>query len=529
MTIRGHQLGMDWSRHGTYANTTEDITTPGTYYLDDNEVVIAWGRGESRATEDAVVAKLSASLNNVDRVFSPENSASPITGKILPGVPVRYQVTDSATGAITTLFGPGPMSEFDADSTTKTFQFDAIDFAWTDNTSTGTDGVGELSTPVYQGQRTGYLIGVILDTIGWTGPRDLDAGATVVDWWWAENEDAWAAINRLVDSEGPPAIAYVEGGTFTFRDRHHRQFDTNSVTSQGTFTYTIPAGAVAGDHKILAGSFSYDHGLKFIVNSVTLSVDQRVPQDVTAVWSTDSPFTLAAGETQTFFVQTEQPFINAVTPVLDTDFSLVGGSLTVSLSRTSGRSVILTLTAGGSSTFVTSLQLRASLITVVRTYKVAAEDASSVGTFGRRTWPGTMSWANRFDAQAIATRVVAVYAQPRPTVTLSVANITAATQTRILNTRVSDRITIRNDEIGLNRDFYVESIEHKITKLGLIHTLTIGCQVVEPSRGTTEITFDVAGQGFNQGVFGIDGIDVPGSEFRFDVAGQGFDQGRYSS
>lgn len=525
MTIRGHQLGADWSRHGTYANAAEDLTTPGAWYVDDTDITITWGRGEARATEDAIVGKLTASLNNQSRTFSPENTASPIAGKVLPGVPMRYQVTNPATAATGTLFG-GVLDEFEVDSTTLTFTAVARDWAWNDDDPT----TGDLSTPVYSGQRTDYLIGVILDAIGWTGPRDLDPGATVVDWWWAEGEDAWTAINRLVDSEGPPAIAFIEGGTFVFRNRHHRLLDTNAITSQGTFTHRIPATGFGADFKILAGSMTYDHGLKYIANSVNMQIDQRQPGDVAPVWSSDTPITLAANETQTLIVQANDPFINAIAPAADAgDYDLAMGALTATISRTSGRSLVLTLTAGGTATVVNSIRIRGNPLPIVRTYRVVAEDTSSVGTFGRKSWPGTAPWANRYDARAIADKVVAVYAQPRPTVTLSIAGIDAAHLTRILNTRVSDRITIRNDELGLNRDFHVETITHTITKLGVLHKLTVGCQVVDPVRGSNEFTFDVAGKGFNDGVFAVEGLDVAGALFQFDVAGHGFNDGRFGA
>lgn len=521
MTVRNHQLAIDWSRAGLYNGTLEDLSTPGANLVED-EIVITWGRSEPRATEDSITGTLKAAINNDGRQFSPENTSSPIAGRVLPGTPVRHQVTDPVDGSISTLF-LGVLGDPEVDTTNKTFTVDAID-AW------GIPGTDKVSTAVYSGQRTGYLIGVVLDTIGWKGLRDIDPGATVVDWWWAEGDDADTAIRKLVQSEGTPAIALVEGGTFVFRDRHHRQIDSNSVTSQGTFTHIKPAGSgPAGDHKILTDSFTYYHGLKYIANSATFTVDQREPGDLAVVWSTDTPITLAANETQTLFVSTNDPFINAVTPVEGLDYVETVGTATISISRTSGASLVMTITASGTPTVISTLQLRANPLPVVRSFKVSTEDTSSVGVYGRQVWNGDLPWCNRYDAQSIANRIVAVYAQPRPTVTLSVSTITAATTSRIYDTHVSDRVTIRNDEMGLNADFYVETVSHSIRKLGLIHTLTIGCQAVEPVRGTNEFTFDVAGQGFDQGVFSIEGIDAPATMFRFDVAGQGFDQGKFAT
>src|SRR5690606_32639819 len=62
------------------------------------------------------------------------------------------------------------------------------------------------------------------DPNGKTDPwRQLDVGATVIRWWWAEDEDAFDAISKIVASEGPPAMVYAnEHGGIVFRSRHHR-------------------------------------------------------------------------------------------------------------------------------------------------------------------------------------------------------------------------------------------------------------------------------------------------------------------
>src|SRR5690606_20333360 len=94
----------------------------------------------------------------------------------------------------------------------------------------------KISTELYAAQRTGALIGVILDAVGWSGPRDLDLGATFVPWWWAEETDAFQALQELLASEGPPSIAYVApDGTFVFRDRHHRLLRSQSLEPQASF------------------------------------------------------------------------------------------------------------------------------------------------------------------------------------------------------------------------------------------------------------------------------------------------------
>lgn len=525
MTIRGYQLAIDWSRNGIFNNSLEDVTTPGQGTVDKSDVIIEFGRSEARATEDPQVGKLSFALNNVNRVFSPENTSSPLAGKVVPGTPARFQVT--VGGTISTLF-QGPIDSFTVDPTSvaRTFSASALD-AW------GALGSTVLSTDMQLGQRTGFLIDRILTLIGWTGGRDIDPGATVVAWWWAEGVDAVTAIADLVHSEGPNAIAYVRGGTFIFRDRYARLTKTLSTVSQGTYTHIKPSGSgPAGDFKILKDGFDYDHGLNNIVNSATLTVTPLVPTDFIPIWTLTGPVSMLAGEVRIIKAQMDDPFIATQIPVEGIDYHTVTGSVQPFIDRISGQSLNLMLTAGGSGFYTdTDMVMRGISLVAGDAVQVSAEDASSVGTFTRRTWDGSAPWANQYDAAAIVQQIVSVYGQARPSVTMTIANTfsksSVATMTQIANRTVGDRVTIREDEMGLNADYMVERVTHTIQQLGLIHKLTLGCQVVDPVQATTALTFDVAGKGFNQGQFGIDGITNAASMFQFDTASHGFNDGTF--
>jgi hypothetical protein len=532
VTVRGYQLAVDWSRHSTYANTLEDVSG---HVLDEPDVTVAYGRIEGRTTTDPAIGKLTFSLRNDGRQFSPENTSSPITGQVLPGANVQLTYTPTSTGSTAVLFS-GPLDQFDIDpnAPARDFSAEALD-GW------GTPNAEKLSTPVYSGLRTGDLIGIVLDEIGWTGLRDLDPGATVVDYWWAEGDSAAEAVQKLVQSEGPPAIAYVQGGVFVFRDRHHRLTRTASQTSQGTYAHVIPeASGPAGQLKILRNSFAYDHGLQHIANSAVFEVEQRQPTGPEEVWSTQTPIVLAANETTTIIAQASDPFVDAQVPGPYTynsdgsigagEYSLQYGTITITLARTSGQAVAITLTAGGTGAYLEDgLKLRATPIKVARTVKVIEEDASSIGRYRRQAWEQPAPWANAYDARAIAQRVVAIYATPRPSVVLSIVNLDDTYIAQIVGRVISDRITIRNDELGLNADFLVEGIRHAIRMWGALHTLTLYCEIAEPTQPSNIFTFDVAGKGFDDGAFGINGIDNAATMFRFDVAGQGFDQGVFST
>jgi hypothetical protein len=436
---------------------------------------------------------------------------------------------------VTVFEGPLDTLSIDTAATDKAFTGDCLD-GWS------RPGAHNLSTPVHRGKRTGDLIRVILDAIGWPDTaetRSIDWGATTVPYWWLEGVDARTAVTDLVHSEGPPSIAWVQNGCFYFRDRHHRVTLNNSLTSQGTYTHTIPAGPIGTDHKILKNAFHYDHGLDYIINSATLEVAPWVPQPRQTVWSTTDPIVLGGGESVTFVIRADNAFIDLQTPSalvqmdngeLSRDYIIGTGSIaSFGLSRTSGQSAYLTITAGGGGVYLENgIKVRGSPLQPGAARQFTATDPASQATYGDKDWDGTAPWAHYYDAQALVSRVVAVYASPQPSVTFEVeARLGSNTLTRILGTAVSDRITVRNDEMGLAADFHVEQGTHTVQSMGVRHRMTIGAQVVEPTQAANAFTFDVSGKGFGQGQFSLDSGLNPATMMRFDT-GPGFDTGVFS-
>lgn len=224
----GYTVAIDWNGDGDYDDTAENVTDD---VLDSGPVVFQYGRDQSRALSPPSVGTIGFTLCNADRIYSPENPDSPIADDIAPAAPIKVEeVIDNVLYPLMT----GRVDTFDI----------RTDRGDRSATVTGLDGLAllrgtKISTELYEAQRTGTLIGVILDAIGWTAPRDLDLGATHVPWWWASQDDAFDALTDLLASEGPPSIAYVApDGTFIFRDRHHRLLRAASLTPQAIFAQT---------------------------------------------------------------------------------------------------------------------------------------------------------------------------------------------------------------------------------------------------------------------------------------------------
>jgi hypothetical protein len=221
----GYLITVDWNNDGTSTGTGENVTSD---ILQRGPVTFQYGRDASRALSPPRVGAIAFTLCNADRLYSPENPDSPISSDVAPAA--RIDVTEIINSTVYPLM-TGRVDTFRVNTRRGNRSVEI----------TGFDGLAllrgkKVTTGVYAAQRTGTLIGVILDAVGWTAARDLDVGATHVPWWWANSQDAFDLLTGLLRSEGPPSIAYVApDGTFTYRDRHHRLLRPASLTSQATF------------------------------------------------------------------------------------------------------------------------------------------------------------------------------------------------------------------------------------------------------------------------------------------------------
>lgn len=495
-----------------------------------SEVAFTYGRDQDRQLSPASIGNGSFVVNNTSRKYSPENPASMLAGSLDPARPTQWTVT---WGGTTYPLFKGRVDDYDlhADFADRT-----VSFSFLDGLSL-LQGV-RLSTGVYRAMRIGDLVNVILDLAGWTGPRSIDPGATIVPFWWAEGTDALSAIQDLVKSEGPPAVAYqAPDGTFVFRDRHHRMLYTESLTSQATFAAAeIGCESPAASGFDYTKPFVYSHGWRDIINSVTFDITERHPDALrSVVWTSEGSFSLSLGQSIEIEVTTSDPFLDALTPVQGTDFTKSGpGTVNVVLSRDSGAAARITMLAVGGQVTISGLQLRARAIPVSRTIKVVRQDTASISSHGERTYPEEAPWANANDAAAIANMILLHYAQRRATVQLRVVTSDPAHFLQVLRRTISDRIHIINGETGLADDFFVERVSHTLQRFNKegqppVHSVVLGCEK-QLTSVTNPFTFDKRGAGFDDGVFDPIQADNAATVFIFDHPIQGrFDTGLFGT
>lgn len=488
----------------------------------------AYGRDQMRQTSPAALGQAGFSVNNSHRTYSPDVVTSPLNGNLDAARPMTGQVQ---FGGHTYPLFSGRIDDYTvhADRDNRTVDFTFLDAAAAIQTT-------PVTTRLYSGLRTGDAVNIVLDAVGWTGPRDIDPGATVMPWWWLDSAAAGDAVNDLVKSEGPPAVAYAgPDGTFIFRDRTHRLLRDQSLEEQGRYaSAAIDCAAPAVTGLSFTAPVTYSHGWRDIINSVTFQVGQReIAALPAAVWSSTSPVLVGTGQTVVLSAVASDPFLNAIPPVQDTDYTVSGaGTVTVSLTQVFGQSLQIVLQAVSGDAVVNGIQVRAYPVQVANTVTVTQSDPTSVGQHGTKAYPNTAPWAGAADALAVAQSVLAKYAQRRPLVQLRVVSSDPVHYVQVLQRTISDLIRITDGELGVDADFYVEHIAHDADRMGWnakppVHAVVLGCEQVGAIGSSNPFTFDLRGAGFDQGIWDPPSSDDPTTVFIFDDPVQGaFNVGR---
>jgi hypothetical protein len=482
---------VDWDKTGDFSTWGDDVSD---YTRRAGGVSATYGRDQSTALAPIVSGSGSFTLANdlVDprdktkgRRFTPRNVNSPLYGKLKPARPVR--IRREVAGAPYTLFvGHTDDTPINPDTNAHTVSVSCVDDL--------ADMRGQnLSTQLYRGVRTGEAIGLILDACGWTGARYLDPGATVIPWWWEDGTDALTALDKVVRSEGPPALlTKAADGGIIFLDRHHRLLRPASLTPQAIWRRF--------------DGFSYDDAWRNVINSGTASIDVRVPALEQAVWTSDATISLADGESRLVTASASDPFYDAITPEAGVDFTQIAGSVSVDLLRTSGASATIKVTAIASSATITNLQLRAQPVPVAYTVQVSVRDQDSIDDYGPVSFPTDLPWCNQYDAEAILATAVATRAQPLPIVQARFMVGNDLAKVPLLARDLSDLVTLVEPETATNGDFHIETISHTLTG-AYDHEITFGLEEA-PSEPANVARADWAGVGAGQGVAG-GGLDDP--------------------
>jgi hypothetical protein len=350
--------------------------------------------------------------------------------------------------------------------------------------------------------------------------RQLDVGATVTRWWWEEDTDAWDAVVKLVNSEGPPATVHAnENGGIVFRNRHHRLLSPGATASQATLTDG------ADGYEPAYSTMSYDHGWSEVINHVSVKVDEFAPAgESSVVWESQDLRSIPLGETVEITAETNDPIWE---PQLDYD--LLGGDYPLpDLIQVSSRTFRLTFLGLSSSAAIGNIRIYGHPVTSQRSYQVEHRDTASAASYGLRSYTPELPWVGVHDADAIAQLIIGARAQRLPIVEITLVG--ARNPVRMVQQfgrDLSDRVHITDGHTGLDTDFHIEQIKHRVAGGGFV-TTTFGCEQAA-TQPAAVFVFDDPDHGFDDGVFGSVGLDEPTTLFIFDQSGHGFDDGLFAT
>lgn len=516
-----YQVVVDWSNDGAFTGTAEDVTSA---VLVNPAPKIDVGRDQVRELTPPMIGAASWELNNRDQTYSAEYPGSPIYGLLLPGRACEVRATPGGTANYEAdvaydsdlVYNGDPVAIFTG------LIDEPVQFPERAKRSVGISAYGSMlklrtkaSTQLYEGITTGTAIGHALDAAGWPADkRDIDTGQTTLLYWWLADEDVLEACIKLANSDGAGATFYEDGlGVIHFEDRVYRALTARSAMTQAIFfdrsigteglyeedvayDSVVPYGESYGIHHI--SPLKYAPGFRDIVNSVSLDVTQRSVAGLAVIWTYGTTLALGAAETKTVIAKLSSAPAKAIVCVNATDVTTSAGSITgVSLNRTSGQIIEITLMAGAGGATVNLLRLRGTSCDVSATITVtnSVDTSASIDKYGAKPLPSSMTLLTDISAnqaESLADAIVERYEEPLATVEMLIVNVDAAHLYEQMVRQVSDRITIVETHTGIDNDFWIERIGHAIEMGGKRHLTTFGCSKVALSVGDIYLWDDAA-------------------------------------
>lgn len=469
---------VDWDNDGNYGNANSDITS--------DVIDVSWSRGRDYASQlsgNSKSGKLTAMLHNTSGKYSPNNTSSPLTGKIEPGLRFKLNAgTGSFPYTFPILFNgvphfvgrleeikPQPSSQ--GAKRARLVAYGSLGFL--------NDFRIDLATQT--SVRTDQAIGAILDDAGWaSGDRTLATGLTTMTRFWVDGMKTIKALRIPEETEGG-FIREGKDGKIIFESRHTR-LTGDYQTSQATFS---DASGASLSYKAL----DQTDPLSTIVNHTQATTRTYSTGSVAVLWTlgetgSDSPL-LAPGEARTFESRYPSPEsgndaveVNAwTTSASTTDYTAnaasdgSGTNLTSSMSVSNTKlaeRMIITVTNGHASSlaYLTKLQARGTPVTQKQT-TVRAIDTASQAKYGERKFVAETEFLpNTSESQQWCEFQLAIYSTPVNILKMSfIANNSDALLFQALTRDISDRITVtatNEAELGISADFFIESEKHKI-------------------------------------------------------------------
>ena len=450
-----YKIEVDWNNNGSFADADEDIS---------NDVKsISYSRGKDEELGKANPGTLEIRVNNSDGKYSPTKSGGIFTN-LLPKRVIK--VTTTSPAAYNLFYGYIESITPHPDPASQDCYISAID---------GLDFMAraELDTVLYKDTVTGTLVTNILDAAAWSASlRSIDAGQDTVPYAYWNKVKARFALSDIEDSE--LSFILINGeGKLAYEDRHHRYSATHQ-TSQATFDDTMV-------------DISYDYSARNIYNEVRATVTPWNLESEAQLWKleeTTAP-SIDIGQAKTWWgdasVDGVPVFVDAwVTPASTTDYTAntqAGGggddkTGDIAITTTKfAQSIKLVVTNNATvKVFITLLKARGTYYDDLTKVSRKSEDSTSQTNYQKRTLALDGKYLTDADkAQDFCDYGIARFKDPQAEVVITIVNKDATNLTQILAREISDRITAKNTDLGLDADFFINKMEHEVTEGGKRH------------------------------------------------------------
>ena len=326
----------------------------------------------------------------------------------------------------------------------------------------------ELDTVLYKNELTGTLVDNIATAAGWAGGTSIDAGQDTIPYAYWSKVMARFALQEVEESE--LGFIYIDrAGKLVYEDRHHRYSATHQ-TSQATFDNTM-------------AQIIYDLGVSSVKNEARATVTPWDLQGIAELWRLEEVPYIPAGESLTWWGDSEY-FVDAWTaPVATTDYlantqadgggdNKTGDIVIVETKLAKTIKLVVTNNAAVG-VYMTLLKARGTYYDDLTKVSRKSSDATSQGLYQKRTLELDGKFLTDADkAQDFCDYGIARFKDPQPEVKMIITNKDATNLTQILTRNISDRITVKNTRLGLDKDFFINAMEHEISEGGLLHICT---------------------------------------------------------
>ena len=286
------------------------------------------------------------------------------------------------------------------------------------------------------------------------------------------------AVYRLQDEED--GLFYVDGnGYYRFEERDHRTRAPHTV-SKAVYCDTYNGSDAAFTDE------EWEEGTDHVESVVVVQYRRGMPSpgEVT-LWQSGRAFDgsrairFLAGQTLTVVANIAEgeydAAFHAVSPLSTGDFQAnsepdgTGVDLTRDITAVvtdSGRywasAVKIEITAAdplsyGTEGYVTQLRLRGRAVKLLSPSEVEASDSASMDTFGERRRVIRCNFiTNHEEAALLASSRLERRRQPRTAMVLTLAAGDRSTLHHMVQRSISDRVTVRESALGIDRDFFIE-------------------------------------------------------------------------